>query len=66
MSLYDQLDKQGGHRAYQPINIAYGIKDSTVARIEEGLMEMAGIQVSIEPVRYYPHGERAAHLLGGI
>ena len=63
MSLYDQLDKQG-HRAYQPINIAYGIKDSTVAKIEEGLMEMSGIQVSIEPVRYYPHGETAAHLLG--
>ena len=63
MSLYDQLDKQG-HRAYQPINIAYGIKDSTVAKIEEGLMEMPGIRVSIEPVRYYPEGEVAAHILG--
>ncbi len=30
MTLYDQLYKQG-QRAYQPINIAYGIKDSTVA-----------------------------------
>lgn len=63
MSLYDQLDKQG-HRAYQPINIAYGIKDSTVAKIEEGIIEMPGIQVSVEPVRYYPQGEIAAHLLG--
>lgn len=63
MSLYDQLDKQG-HRAYQPINIAYGIKNSTVAKIEEGLMETAGIQVSIEPIRHYPQGESAAHLLG--
>jgi penicillin-binding protein 2 len=63
MSLYDQLDKQG-NRAYQPINIAYGIKDSTVAKIEENLMGMPGIQVSIEPVRYYPEGETAAHLLG--
>ncbi len=63
MSLYDQLDKQG-HRAYQPINIAYGIRDSTVAKIEEGMMEVSGIQVSIEPIRYYPEGELAAHLLG--
>ncbi|MBU5455450.1 penicillin-binding transpeptidase domain-containing protein [Caproiciproducens sp. MSJ-32] len=63
MSLYDQLDKQK-HRAYQPINIAYGIRDSTVAKIEEGMMEMPGIQVSIEPIRYYPEGELAAHLLG--
>ena len=63
ISLYDQLDKQG-QRAYQPINIAYGIKDSTVAKIEEGFMEMHGIQVSVEPVRYYPEGEIASHLLG--
>ena len=63
MSLYDQLDQQG-HRAYQPINIAYGIKNSTVAKIEEGLMDTAGIQVSIEPVRHYPQGESSAHLLG--
>ncbi len=63
MTLYDQLYKQG-QRAYQPINIAYGIKDSTVAKIEEGLMDVPGIQVSVEPIRYYPEGEIASHLLG--
>lgn len=63
MALYDQLYKQG-QRAYQPINIAYDIKDSTVAKIEEGLMETHGVQVSVEPVRYYPEGEIASHLLG--
>lgn len=61
--LYELLSKQG-HMAYQPINIAYGIKDSTVARIEEGLVDFPGIQVSIEPVRYYPEGTTAAHILG--
>lgn len=61
--LYEQLSKQG-HMAYQPINIAYGIKDATVAKIEEGMSEFAGIQVSIEPVRYYPEGETASHILG--
>ncbi len=61
--LYELLNKQG-HLAYQPINIAYGIKDSTVAKIEEGLMDFPGIQVSIEPVRYYPEGTTAAHMLG--
>ena len=63
MSLYDQLDKQG-HRAYQPINIAYGIKDTTVARVEEGMVDTPAIQVSVEPVRHYPEGETAAHILG--
>ncbi len=61
--LYNQLNKQG-YLAYRPINIAYGIKDSTVAKIEEGLMEVPGISVSIEPVRYYPEGNTAAHILG--
>ena len=62
-NIYDQLSKQG-HLAYQPINIAYGIKNSTVARIEEGIMELPGINISIEPVRYYPYGSTAAHILG--
>jgi penicillin-binding protein 2 len=64
MSLYGQLTKQG-HMAYQPINIAYGIKNSTVAKIEEE-MDLPGIYVSIEPVRYYPEGETAAHILGSL
>ncbi|WP_353096644.1 penicillin-binding transpeptidase domain-containing protein [Tissierella praeacuta] len=63
LSLYELLSKQG-HMAYQPINIAYGIQDTTVAKIEEGLADLPGIQVSIEPVRYYPEGTTAAHILG--
>ncbi|TJX14777.1 penicillin-binding protein [Tissierella creatinini] len=61
--IYNQLSKQG-HLAYQPFNIAYGIKESTVARVEEGLVEMPGVNISIEPVRYYPEGSTAAHILG--
>lgn len=63
--ILDQLNKQG-YMAYQPINIAYGIKDKTVAKIEEGKMELPGIKVSIEPVRFYPMGNTAAHILGYI
>jgi penicillin-binding protein 2 len=63
LSIYHQLSKQG-YLAYQPINIAYGIKESTVARIKEGLVDMPGVNVSIEPVRYYPEGTTAAHILG--
>ena len=61
--LHDKLNKQG-HMAYQPINVAYGIKDTTVAKIEEQLVEYPGINISVEPVRYYPQGETAAHILG--
>ncbi len=61
--LHEKLNKQG-HMAYQPINIAYGIKNSTVAKIEEKLVEYPGINISIEPVRYYPQDKTAAHILG--
>lgn len=61
--LHNQLKKQG-YLAYTPINIAYGIKDSTVAKIEESLADIPGIKVSVEPVRYYPEGTTAAHILG--
>ena len=60
------LLQQQGHLAYQPINIAYGIKDLTVARIEEGLANYNGVDISIEPVRYYPQGNSAAHILGTL
>lgn len=61
--LYEKLAKQG-HMAYQPINIAYDIKNKTVAKIEEGMSDFPGIQVSIEPVREYPEKNTAAHILG--
>ncbi len=65
LGLLNQLTIQG-YLAYQPINVAYGIKDSTVAKIEEELSQAPGIKVSIEPVRYYPEGSTAAHVLGYI
>lgn len=61
--LYNQVQKQG-YLAYQPIYLAYGLKESTVAKLEEGLMGFNGIDISIEAVRYYPEGETAAHMLG--
>lgn len=63
MLIIEQLNKQG-YRAYQPINLAYGIRNTTVAKLEENKLELPGIQVSIEPIRYYPMGETAAHILG--
>ena len=65
LGLLNQINSQG-YMAYQPINIAYGIKDKTVAKIEENLSYVPGISISIEPVRYYPEGKTAAHILGYI
>ncbi len=63
MIIIEQLKKQG-YRAYHPINIAYGIKPSTVSKIAENNLDLTGVYVSVEPVRYYPMGSTAAHILG--
>lgn len=64
-SLHRQLESIG-HYGYQPLNIAYNLSNSTVAYLEETIPNNKGIQISIEPVRYYPHGTLAAHLLGYV
>lgn len=53
-----------GESAYKPINLTYGLKDETVAKIEENIPDNYGIRVSIEPVRYYPGGQNSSHILG--
>ncbi|MGO1651543.1 penicillin-binding transpeptidase domain-containing protein [Senegalia sp. (in: firmicutes)] len=62
--LMDDIITRQGYRAYEPINIAYNVKDETVAMIKERSMSFPGINTSIEPMRYYPMGETTAHTLG--
>lgn len=61
--LREQLNKQG-YRAYQPITIAHKVKPDTVAKISENNLNLTGVKVAVEPVRYYPMYETAAHILG--
>lgn len=62
----NRLLKNQGYRAFQPINFAYGISDKTVARLKEGFGNKKGIQISVEPVRYYPYNQVGSHILGYI
>lgn len=50
--------------SYHPIDICYGISEKTVAMISERSHELTGINVEIEPIRYYPQYSSAAHVLG--
>jgi penicillin-binding protein 2 len=52
--------------ADRPIIIKDDIKLETAVRIEERKNELEGVVVSVRPVRYYPHGDLAAHLLGYV
>lgn len=60
------LLKSQGYSRYNPVTIAQGVSESTISQIEEKLMEMPGVSVSSEPVRYYPSGTLASHILGYI
>lgn len=55
-----------GDKAYLPINLTYGISDTCISNIKERFVNNNGISVSMEPIRYYPNGETAAHILGYI
>ncbi len=50
----------GGYR----VNIARNINDRQVVALEELRRELKGVNVDPEPIRHYPHGDLAAHLLG--
>lgn len=65
VNIYDSIASQGSY-AYMPIHYAYELQDDTVAKIEEVLSNKAGIHISVEPIRYYPEGNLASHVMGYI
>lgn len=60
------LIKAQGYTKYKPVTIAKNISENTIAIIEEMALELPGISVSNEPVRSYPNGALAAHVLGSL
>ena len=49
---------------YDPLRIALDVPMATVTQIEENKPFLPGVSTQPEPVRWYPHGSLAAHLLG--
>jgi penicillin-binding protein 2 len=49
---------------YDPLRIALDVPMSTVTQIEENRPFLPGVSTEPEPIRYYPHGQLAAHLIG--
>ena len=50
--------------SYHPVDICYSISEKSVAMISERSHELNGINVEIEPLRYYPQNDTAAHAIG--
>ena len=60
------LIKSQGYRTYYPITLASNVSEETVAFVEENTTNMPGISISNEPIRHYPNGALASHVLGYV
>ena len=58
------LIKSQGYSQYNPVTIATGISQETISQLEESAIELPGVSVAVEPVRYYPNTTLASHILG--
>lgn len=65
MVVRDQL-RRSGYLQYRPVIIAQDISQESVTQIEENIIKLPGVNIEIEPVRYYPEGKLAAHVLGNL
>lgn len=64
--LVRDLLKSKIYTQYNPVTLAKGIKDKTVAQIEENSMDLPGVSVAVEQKRVYPDGNLASHVLGYV
>ena len=55
---------QAANRSGQTAVLRKNAPFAVMAAVEESRVELPGIEVQIEPIRHYPNGEMAAHLLG--
>jgi len=61
----DLIDKQR-YRLYEPVTVLRDVDWETVVRLEEERKYLPGVTVNVEPLRYYPEGSLAGHVLGYV
>lgn len=64
-SMEEKIELQK-YRLFEPITIIRDIPWELVVKLEENRQELAGVMVTVEPLRYYPGNDLAGHLLGYI
>jgi len=62
--LLERWEKGKGRAKYYPIVLASGITRDQLEYLEENRLRLPGLEVEVKPVRDYPDGLMAAHLLG--
>ncbi len=61
----DLIDKQK-YRLYEPVTVLRDVDWETVVELEEQRKYLPGVTVNVEPLRYYPEGSLAGHVLGYV
>lgn len=56
--------REKGYLKYEPITVADNVSKETAVQIQEQGMLYPNITVEIKPLRYYPQGQLASHVLG--
>ncbi|MGL4739370.1 MAG: penicillin-binding transpeptidase domain-containing protein, partial [Sarcina sp.] len=56
--------KMQSFSGFKPVVIAPSISDETAFILYQKLNSLIGVDISLEPVRYYPYGELGANFLG--
>ncbi|URZ01192.1 peptidoglycan D,D-transpeptidase FtsI family protein [Clostridium felsineum] len=58
--------KMNSYSGYKPVAIASNVKQETSFTILQKANELPGIDVSVDPIRYYPYNKLASNVLGYI
>lgn len=66
MIFRDQIQRQGSYFQYQPVTIIEDISKESVIAIEEHIHKFPGVNIVIEPIRYYPNESLASHIIGHV
>ncbi|QIZ72734.1 penicillin-binding protein 2 [Oxynema aestuarii] len=61
--LKERLEKVG-YESPLPVRVARGLGAEHATALEEYAVELKGVKVDVEAIRYYPHNKSAAHILG--
>jgi penicillin-binding protein 2 len=64
--LLSKWEKGKGRAKYFPVILASGINRDQLEYFEENSLRLTGIDIEVKPVREYPEGAFASHLLGYI
>lgn len=58
--------KMQSYQGYKAVTISNNLKRETAFIIYQKLSDLPGINVSLEPIRYYPYGNLASHVVGYV